>query len=75
MNTYYTTRDFEFLRNRPVVLESDYACLLASHKKLVEALKLYQDRECSSGLRHINGNVPYQQTDAALREAEAITKE
>ncbi len=30
MNTYYTTRDFEFLRNRPVVLESEALAEIAA---------------------------------------------
>ena len=86
MNTYYTTRDFEFLRNRPVVLETDYARLLASHEKLVEALKRNllaidcfwpadlpeneQQKQEDSVIASVR-----KQSRAALREAEAITKE
>ena len=48
MNTYYTTRDFEFLRNRPVVLESEALADICIRDKQIEELERENEQLKSS---------------------------
>ena len=62
MNTYYTTRDFEFLRNRPVVLESE---ALAEIEKLQAKL----ERAALSESADVSREIDYGNKIASLEPA------
>ena len=68
MNTYYTTRDFEFLRNRPVVLLDDLKAEIDKLQAKLERAALNESADVSREIEDGNKIVSLETALAAANE-------